>query len=94
MQKAPAYSGSSSLSKKYLLPAKRAFEIHFLTQLCRVKKYFYPRKCLSDGCALRKATTFGLTLVCRQSRQTVRAAWMFGEKVPTGLFRRSQAYRI
>ncbi|MFR8775048.1 MAG: hypothetical protein ACLVFU_04155, partial [Eggerthellaceae bacterium] len=58
---------------KCLLPAKRAFEIHFLTQLCRVKKYFYPRKCA----------------VCRQSRQTVRAARMFGGKVPTGLFRRS-----
>ena len=41
--------------KKCSLPAKRAFEIHFLTQLCRVKKYFYPRKCLGDGYALRCA---------------------------------------
>ena len=36
------------MSKKCLLPAKQAFEIHFLTQLCRVKKYFYPSKCLGD----------------------------------------------
>ena len=53
------------MSKKYLLPAKRAFEINFLTQLCRVKKYFYPRKCavcrLADkpcarrGCSAEKS---------------------------------------
>ena len=53
------------MSKKCLLPAKRAFEIHFLTQLCRVKKYFYPRKCavcrLADkpcarrGCSAEKS---------------------------------------
>ena len=68
------------MSKKYLLPVKRAFEINFLTQLCRVKKYFYPRKCA----------------VCRLCRQTVRAARMFGGKVPTGLFRRfhGQAMRL
>ena len=54
-----------SLSKKCILPAKRAFEIHFLTQLCRVKKYFYPSKCVG----------------WRRSRQDVRAAGMFGGKV-------------
>ena len=60
-----ATAGDLSLSKKYILPAKRAFEINFLTQLCRVKKYFYPHKCA----------------VCRHSRQTVRAGRMFGGKV-------------
>ena len=60
------------MSKKYLLPVKRAFEINFLTQLCRVKKYFYPRKCA----------------VCRRCRQTVRAARMFGGKEATGELRR------
>ena len=44
-----------SLSKKSNLPAKQAFIIRFLPQLCRGKKHFYPRKCLSDGCALRNA---------------------------------------
>ena len=53
------------MSKKYLLPVKRAFEINFLTQLCRVKKYFYPSKCLGDD--LRS--------------YAVRVAGMFGEKV-------------
>ena len=50
------------MSKKSVLPAKRAFEIRFLPRVSRGKKHFYPHKCLGDGCALRKATTFGLTL--------------------------------
>ena len=68
------------MSKKCLLPAKRAFEIRFLPQLCRGKKHFYPSKCAG----------------WRQSRQDVHAAGMFGGKVPTGLFRRfhGQAMRL
>ena len=60
------------MSKKYLLPVKRAFEINFLTQLCRVKKYFYPRKCA----------------VCRHCRQTVRAARVVGGQLGPGRFGR------
>ena len=52
------------MSKKCLLPAKRAFEIRFLPQLCRGKKHFYPSKCAG----------------WRQSRQDVRAAGMFRRK--------------
>ena len=66
--------GGLSLSKKWILPAKRAFEIRFLPRLRRGKKHFYPHKCA----------------VCRRSRKTVRAVRMFGGKVPTGLFRRSE----
>ena len=66
--------GLFSLSKNLDLPAKRAFEIRFLPQLCRGKKHFYPHKCA----------------VWRQYSQTVRAVRMFGGKVPTGLFRRSE----
>ena len=54
-----------SLSKKSVLPAKRAFEIRFLPRVSRGKKHFYPHKCA----------------VCRHSRQTVRAGRMFGGKV-------------
>ena len=74
LRKAAGKACRPSSSKKSILPAKRAFKIHFLPQLCRGKKHFYPRKCA----------------VCRLCRQTVRAARMFGGKVPTGLFRRSQ----
>ena len=40
------------MSKKYLLPAKRAFEIRFLPRVSRGKKHFYPRKCLGDDLAV------------------------------------------
>ena len=65
MKKALRKGGLYSLSKKCLLPAKRAFEIRFLPQLCRGKKHFYPSKCAGWW----------------QSRQDVRAAGMFGRKV-------------
>ncbi|HBM30400.1 MAG TPA: hypothetical protein DD784_00295 [Ruminococcaceae bacterium] len=64
MKKALRKGGLYSLSKKCLLPAKRAFEIRFLPQLCRGKKHFYPSKCAG----------------WRQSRQDVRAAGMFRRK--------------
>ena len=36
------------MSKKSVLPAKRAIKISFLPRVSRGKKHFYPSKCLSD----------------------------------------------
>jgi len=43
--KRASFMEAHSLSKKSVLPAKRAFEISFLPRVSRGKKHFYLSKC-------------------------------------------------